>query len=186
MQGINQTNLHNMKRIITLLFAILPLLGAAQTSSDLSKYMAGAVPVNASGFVYFDKDYKAEGKTRLELFQLLRIIAASMEEYLYFKRKAWTMDRVRFYYQLIFRIDDGKFNVEMRNIRYIYDDMPNQQTYRAEKWITDEEAMNKAKTKLLKIPGKFRRFTIDRKDEIFRGAAKAAGIATTRTIVVED
>lgn len=61
-----------MKRIITLLFAILPLLGAAQTSSDLSKYMAGAVPVNASGFVYFDKDYKAEGKTRLELFQLLR------------------------------------------------------------------------------------------------------------------
>ena len=27
-----------MKRIITLLFAILPLLGAAQTSSDLSKY----------------------------------------------------------------------------------------------------------------------------------------------------
>ena len=90
------------------------------------------------------------------------------------------MDRVRFYYQLIFRIDDGKFNVEMRNIRYIYDDMPNQQTYRAEKWITDEEAMNKAKTKLLKIPGKFRRFTIDRKDEIFRGAAKAAGIATTR------
>ena len=96
------------------------------------------------------------------------------------------MDRVRFYYQLIFRIDDGKFNVEMRNIRYIYDDMPNQQTYRAEKWITDEEAMNKAKTKLLKIPGKFRRFTIDRKDEICRGAAKAAGIATTRTIVVED
>lgn len=213
MQGINQTNLHNMKIIITLLFAILPLLGAAQTSSDLSKYMAGAVPVNASGFVYFDKDYKAEGKTRLELFQLLRdytqkhivegenrlpqariteadsatgIIAASMEEYLYFKRKTWTMDRVRFYYQLIFRIDDGKFNVEMRNIRYIYDDMPNQQTYRAEKWITDEEAMNKAKTKLLKIPGKFRRFTIDRKDEIFRGAAKAAGIATTRTIVVED
>ena len=60
------------------------------------------------------------------------------------------------------------------------------QAYRAEKWITAEEAMNKAKTKLLKIPGKFRRFTIDRKDEIFRGAAKAAGIATTRTIVVED
>ena len=87
---------------------------------------------------------------------------------------------------IILGLDEGKFNVEMRIIRYISDDMPNQQPYSAEKWITDEEAMNKAKTKLLKIPGKFRRFTIDRKDEIFRGAAKAAGIATTRTIVVED
>lgn len=202
-----------MKKIFLLLFILIPLTNTAQVSSDMSKYMTGAVPVNSSGFVYFDKNYDVNGKTRLEIFRQLRdytqkklvegenhlpqariteadsasgIIAASMEEYLYFKRKAWTMDRVRFYYQLIFRIDDGKFNVEMRNIRYIYDDVPSPQTYRAEKWITDEEAMNKSKTKLLKIPGKFRRFTIDRKDDIFRGAAKATGIVTTKTIVVED
>lgn len=202
-----------MKKIFILLFTILPLFANAQTSQDMSKYMAGAVPVNTSGFVYFDKNYDVNGKSKLDLFHKLRdytqkqlvegenhlpqariteadsstgIISASMEEYLYFKRKAWVMDRVRFYYQLIFRIDDGKFNVEMRNIRYVYDDVPSPQTYRAEKWITDEEAMNKSKTKLLKIPGKFRRFTIDRKDEIFREAAKAVGLKTKKVIEVED
>jgi hypothetical protein len=70
----------------------------------------------------------------------------------------------------------------MRRIRYIYDltETPSTEAhpdvcFSAEKWITDEEALNKKQTKLLKIPGKFRRFTIDRKDEIFNGAAKAVG-----------
>lgn len=203
-----------MKKIALCLLLALPLAAGAQTQDNLDKYMAGAVPVNSSGFVYFAKDYEAPGKSQLELFRLLRdytrkeivdapdhlpqariteadsstgIIAASIEEYLYFKRKAWTMDRVRFYYQLIFRISDGKYNVEMRNLRYIYDDVPQQEVLRAEQWITDEEALNKSKTKLLKIPGKFRRFTIDRKDAIFRGAARAAGVAKkTKTVVVED
>lgn len=181
---------------------LMPALAFAQKSEDLSKYMAGAVPVNDAGFVYFDRNYNVTGKSKIEIFRLLRdytlneivgnensleqariteadsvagTVVASMEEYLYFKRKAWTMDRVRFYYQLIFRVEDGKFNVEMRNIRYLYDDLPKDNVYRAEKWITDEEALNKSKTKLLKVPGKFRRFTIDRKDEIFTGAARAAG-----------
>ena len=51
------------------------------------------------------------------------------------------------------------------------------------KWITDKEALNKAQTKLLKIPGKFRRFTIDRKDEIFNGAAKAVGAAGKKKVI---
>jgi hypothetical protein len=37
----------------------------------------------------------------------------------------------------------------------------------AEKWITDQYGLNKAKTKLSKMSGKFRRKTIDRKDEVF-------------------
>jgi colicin import membrane protein len=37
----------------------------------------------------------------------------------------------------------------------------------AEDWITDENALNKKKTKLAKYTGKFRRKTIDRKDNIF-------------------
>lgn len=193
---------------------MLPLLAGAQTNGDMSKYLTGAVPVNASGFVCFTKDYKVPGKSQQELFHLLRdytyqnivngpdrlpqariteldsangVISANIEEYLYFKRKAWTMDRVRFYYQLIFRIGDGKYDVEMRNLRYLYDDVPSPQTYRAEDWITDDQALNKAKTKLLKVPGKFRRFTIDRKDAIFRGAAKASGaIKTKKKVVVEE
>ena len=43
----------------------------------------------------------------------------------------------------------------------------------AEEWITDENALNKAKTKLLKYSGKFRRKTIDRKDEIFENITNA-------------
>ena len=76
----------------------------------------------------------------------------------------------------------------MRNIRYLYDDISQAQTYRAEQWITDKEALNKAGTKLLRIPGKFRRFTIDRKDAIFLGAAKATGAVrkVTRTVEVEE
>ncbi|MDO4929927.1 MAG: DUF4468 domain-containing protein [Bacteroidales bacterium] len=191
-----------MKKILLFLFMVVPVLAVAQKDEDLSKYLAGAVPVNSSGFVQFDKAYTVTGKSQLEIFRLLRdyvqteivggenslaqariteadsargTVVASMEEYLYFKRKAWTMDRVRFYYQLVFFIEDGKFRVEMRNLHYLYDDVPSPSDYRAENWITDEEALNKSKTKLLRVPGKFRRFTIDRKDAIFIGAARAAG-----------
>ncbi len=192
----------------------LPLAVGAQTSNDLSKYLAGAVPVNASGYVYFDRDYDVPGKTSLELFRLLRdytqtaivegpdhleqariteadsttgIIAANIEEHLYFKRKAWTSDFVRFYYQLIFMVKDGAFHAEMRNLRYLYDADASSTVYRAENWITDEEALNRDKTKLLKVPGKFRRFTIDRKDEIFRGAARTTNAAKkVVTVEVED
>lgn len=191
-----------MKKILILLLILLPVPMIAQKDKgDLSKYLAGAVPVTPEGYVYFAHTYEVPGKSKAELFELLRdytqkkiveapdhleqariteadgstgIIAASIEEYLYFKRKALTMDRVRFYYQLIYRIEDGKFNIEMRRLHYIYDDLPQPEDFRAEKWITDEEALNASKTNLKRISGKFRRFTIDRKDEIFHGAAQAA------------
>ena len=189
-----------MKKLILLLLAIMPLGCMAQQEDKTSKYLAGAVPVNEAGFVYFKKHYEVKGKSQADIYAALlqytqkdivegadhlpqaRItesdagtgtIAANIEEYLYFKRKAWSMDRVRFYYQLIFQIRDSGFDVE---------------TYRAEQWITDKEALNKAGTKLLRIPGKFRRFTIDRKDAIFLGAAKATGAVrkVTRTVEVEE
>lgn len=204
-----------MKKLILLLLAIMPLGCMAQQEDKTSKYLAGAVPVNEAGFVYFKKHYEVKGKSQADIYAALlqytqkdivegadhlpqaRItesdagtgtIAANIEEYLYFKRKAWSMDRVRFYYQLIFQIKDSGFDVEMCNIRYLYDDISQAQTYRAEQWITDKEALNKAGTKLLRIPGKFRRFTIDRKDAIFLGAAKATGAVrkVTRTVEVEE
>ena len=107
------------------------------------------------------------------------VIAASMEEYLYFKKKAWVTHYARLYYQLVFTVRDGGFDAMMRNIHYCYDaeSMPNGQpsSFRAEDWITDKEALSKDGTKLTRIGGKFRRFTIDRKDELFTGAARAAG-----------
>ena len=204
-----------MKKLIVLLLALLPMGLNAQIENSEAKYLAGAVPVNEAGFVYFKKHYDIKGKNKAEIFERLQqfvqesvvmgpdhlpqariteadastgVIAASMEEYLYFKRKAWTMDRVRFYYQLICQVTDSGFDIEMRNIRYIYDDVAQGQTYRAEQWITDAEALNKAGTKLTRVGGKFRRFTIDRKDAIFRGAARSVGGVrkVTRTVEVEE
>lgn len=198
-----------MKKILSLLFVLIPVCGVAQ-NQDLSKYMAGAVTLNEAGYVSFKKHYDVKDKSKGEIYHLLKnyaindivggenslpqariqdadslggLVVAGMEEYLYFKRTAWTNHRVRFYYQLIFNAADGGFDIEMRNLRYIYDDMTEPQTYRAEEWITDEAALNKTKTKLLKTPGKFRRFTIDRKNEIFRGAAAATGVEPKYKVV---
>lgn len=204
-----------MKKLIVLFLALLPFGLNAQIENQDAKYLAGAVPVNESGFVYFKKHYDVKDKTKAEIYERLYkfveesvvsgadhlpqaritesdvatgVIVASMEEYLYFKRKAWTMDRVRFYYQLICQVTEGGFDIEMRNIRYIYDDVAQGQTYRAEQWIVDSEALNKAGTKLTRVGGKFRRFTIDRKDAIFRGAARSVGGVrkVTKTIGIEE
>lgn len=191
-----------MKKIFLMLALAVSLAANAQTAEPVDKYLAGAVTTNEAGFVTFTQDYKAEGKSAGELMKLLTeytqkevvegkdhleksritetdnatgVIAASVEEYLYFKRKAWTMDRVRFTYQLIYHVKDGAFSIEMRNLRYQYDDVPNAEVYVAEKWITDEEALSKDKKKLTRIGGKFRLFTIKRKDAVFAGAAAATG-----------
>ena len=106
-------------------------------------------------------------------------LAASIEEWLYFAKRAWVTHRTIFYYQLVCEVEDGRFTVSLRNLRYHYveNDTPGvENLYRAEDWITDDEALNKQKTKLTRIAGKFRRFTIDRKDALFQGAARAVGL----------
>lgn len=203
-----------MKKIILAFLLACAIPSMAQNKNE-AKYLAGAVPVNSSGFVQFEKTYRVNGKSQAEIYSLLKdytlqqivkgenhlpqariqdadslkgIVVAGMEEYLYFKRTAWVNDRVRFYYQLIFTVQDGGFKAEMRNLRYIYDDVPQEQMYRAEDWITDKAALNKDKTKLVRVPGKFRRFTIDRKDEIFKEAARATGAIrkVKKSVVIEE
>ena len=64
----------------------------------------------------------------------------------------------------------------INQISYYYqEDMEgkNGVTYKAEEWITDKEAINKAGTKLYPRSGKFRRKTIDRMEQIFEGAMDA-------------
>ena len=192
-----------MKRLLIILVMALPLCLFGQ--NDMSKYLEGAVPVE-NGFVTFKKEYTATGKSKAEIFEAIReytlkqivegdnhlaqsrftevdeeagVIAASIEETLYFRRSALVTHSTRFFYQLVYMISDGKFSVEMRRLHYLYDEataagIPEQEMP-AEKWIVDSEALNKQKTKLTRIAGKFRRYTIDRKDEIFLGVAKAVG-----------
>ena len=135
--------------LITLLMLCPAGLSAQKSGkdADISKYLAGAVPVE-NGVVVFRKSYKAEGKTKEQLYALLKdytwnkvvcgenklpqariteadsttgVIAASMEEYLYFKKKAWVTHYARLYYQLVFTVRDGGFDAMMRNIHYCYD-----------------------------------------------------------------
>lgn len=190
-----------MKKIVLLLFLMIPLISFAQKGNDLSKYLVGAVKLT-NGQVSFDQTYSVPGKNKFEIYDLLKaytkkeilqgenhlkqcgftendsingLLAASVEEYLYFKRAAFVTHRVRFSYQLIYRIADEKFSIQMRRLQYVYDDIPNDEIYYAEDWITDNNALKKNGKALTRVGGKFRRFTIDRKNEIFTNAALSVG-----------
>ena len=203
-----------MKKVILLLMLLLPLACAAQRGKveTQQRYLAGAVPM-VDGYVQFDKTYLVKNKDKATLMQELKdyvqkelvdgpdqlpqaritevspdsgIIAASIEEYMYFKRTNWQIHRVRFYYQLVFRVENGKFTATMRRLHYRYDPEVTAGEFdddrRAEKWITDDAALTKNGTKLARVSGKFRAFTIDRKNEIFRGAGKATGAVVKRKV----
>ncbi|MBR1733769.1 MAG: DUF4468 domain-containing protein [Alloprevotella sp.] len=202
-----------MKLKATLLLMLaLPAIAMAQDWNN-KKYLAGAVP-QQQGVVIFSRTYEVPGKSRAEIFSLLReyterqilngenslpqcrlvecdevegLLAARVEEYLYFKRSALVSHRTRMSYELVYDVRDGGFTVDMRRIRYRYEEQetPNgmEQNFTAEEWISDAEALTKKGT-LLRKTRKFRVFTIDRKDEIFREAARAAG-ATVKTRLVE-
>lgn len=212
-----------MKKILLLLMLMLPLVGMAQRGRNANvqkRYLAGAVPL-VDGYVQFDKTYYVKNKDKATLMAELRdyvqkelvdgedqlpqaritevspdsgIIAASIEEYMYFKRTNWQTHRVRFYYQLVLQVADGKFSITMRRLHYRYDPEVTAGEFdedrRAEQWITDDAALSKDGTKLQRVSGKFRTFTIDRKNEIFKGAAKATGVLVkkkvTKTVEVEE
>lgn len=154
-------------------------------------YLQGAVPV-VDGRVIFSKEFNAPGKSAFEIYniigkflqdetkeanqinsQLVKAdttdyeLGARYEEWLVFRSNSISLDRTRFYYVLKAICQDGKVQVEMSNIKYLYEEQRTAQRYKAEDWITDKEAVNKKNTKLLPITGKFRRKTIDRKDYLF-------------------
>ena len=145
--------------------------------------------VSATVLAYADSLLNSENSLEqsaiVEADSLQGLLALRMEENLYFRRSAWVTHYTRFYYELIFTIADGSFNVEMRRIHYLYEEEAVERTssFTAEEWITDEEALSKDGKKLTRISGRFRRATIDRKDEIFRGAGLATGAIRKRKVV---
>jgi colicin import membrane protein len=94
-------------------------------------------------------------------------LGATFNEWLVFKSTVIMLDQTRMLYVLKVRCYDGKADIQMTNIRYVYDENRNPQNYTAENWITDKEALNKKGTRVLPVSGKFRRKTIDRKDFLF-------------------
>ncbi len=96
------------------------------------------------------------------------MIVCHFEEWMVFKSTFISTDRTRFIYTLIADCKDNSVNVKIMRIHYLYDELRNGGIrYKAEEWITDKWGLNKKKTRLAKVSGKFRRKTVDRVDDIF-------------------
>ena len=93
-------------------------------------------------------------------------IVAQYHEWMTFKKNFVVLDRTRFNYTVIAKCTDGHLTLE--RMTFLYEQgRPTEMRTSAEEWISDKEAINKKGTKLLPGSAKFRRSTIDRKDELF-------------------
>lgn len=157
------------------------------------KYLEGAVKLNQEGKIEFTLDTDANGKTAQQIYDIVYeymsdltqsdeniasrvalvnpneyIIANSMDEWLVFSSSFISLDRSEFKYQLVAKIADNHLNLRLLRISYAYEeDRPTGFKAPAEQVITDKVALTKKKNDLAKIFGKFRKKTIDRKDQIF-------------------
>lgn len=200
---------------------LLSLNVNAATAVDDSKYLAGAVP-EENGIVTFKKIFSVPGKSETELREAMRLyvnqlvnnsipapgnyarimeddetgITARVCEWMIFKKKPLNLDRTRFRYQIAAKVEGQRITITISNISYYYnEDMEtmNGMIFKAEEWISDKEALNKAKTKLYPKSGKFRRKTVDRTEEIFDEAMdlfeakeQAVPMKPVRKSVVEE
>ena len=173
----------------------LPLFASAQR--DDSPYLAGAVP-EQNGIVTFTQTFSVPDKTQAEIYPVIQAyvkglvaagrqdlrtrvisdennaIVANVEEIMTFKKRFLSWDHTYFRYIINAECTpDAQVKMTITKISYYYmfdNEGKNGETYKAEEWITDREALNKAQTKLLPRSGKFRRKTIDRVGEIFANA----------------
>ena len=183
-----------MKKIILMIMMAMPLLALAQKTDD-KPYLAGAVP-EEDGLVVFTKNFDTAGKSQAEVFTTLQAavkelmaagrqdlrtrlvsdadntVVARVEEIMTFKKKFLNWDHAYFRYIIAAEALPGnKAKVTIRNISYNYgfdQEGNNGEEYKAEEWISDKAAINKAGTKLYPRSGKFRRKTVDRVQEIFQ------------------
>ena len=177
-----------------------------------SKYLEGAVPV-VDGKVTFSTSIQAQGMNRMQIYDKVlewankyfqpkesltpkvlytntekAEIIASGEDYIVFSSNYLILDRTRIYYHLIANCEDEKCDLTMTRIHYWYEeDVEGGYKYKAENWITDKEGLNKAKNKLAKVSGKFRKETIDYKDRMFGEIQSVLNgqVATTTPSIIQ-
>lgn len=161
------------------------------------KYLEGAITFDEQGKIVFDTEIEAPGKNAAQLYDLVfdymsgltqdkeskasrmalvnkdeHIIVNTMDEWLVFSNSFISLDRTECKYNLIAKITDGKVSLSINHINYIYEE--GRQTgfkLPAEEVIIDKVALTKKKNDLARIFGKFRKKTIDRKDQIFNEIA---------------
>ena len=165
------------------------------------KYLAGAIQLNAEGKVEFVLDTQANGKSAGEIYNIVfqymsklikneqninsrialvnrnnkneQIIACIMDEWFVFNQSFISLDRSETKYQLVATISDNHLRLSMTRIVFNYEEGRSTGFKEpAENVITDKYTLTKKKNDLAKIYGKFRRGTIDRKDQIFNDLTK--------------
>lgn len=178
-----------MRRTILSFILCIPLLVIAQTDE---KYLSGAIPVN-NGKIAFTTELSIPGMSQQQIYNTLyrwaqerykpngklnaRILyqkpengnfIAGGEEYITFSSTALSLDKTRIYYLMNVICEKEKCKIDITRIHYWYDEARrNGEKFTAEEIITDQMALNKSKTKLAPIYGKFRKGTIDLKDHLF-------------------
>jgi colicin import membrane protein len=159
------------------------------------KYLAGAVPTDKEGKIIFTLDERIPGRNEEEIYdsvyhylsQLTKgkdelkgsrialvstsrgVIAAPIKEWMTFKSTFLSVDRAQFMYTIIAQCSDQHLKMTISRLSYIYEEgRPGGFYSPAEEIITDKYALTKKKNDLARMYGKFRKYTIDRKDEIFK------------------
>lgn len=163
-------------------------------------YLEGAVPENADSKVVFTLNLELPGQSGAQIYDKLytclndlandehqkensRIVLVNQSEgtivgkyteWLTFSESFLSLDRTVFNYMLVGKCTDGQMQLTLERISYEYE--PERETgfkLSAEELISDAKALNKKKNGLNNGSGKFRRKTIDRKNEIFSTVAAA-------------
>lgn len=183
-----------MKRLLWLILFVPVFLSAQEDN----RYLAGAVP-EKDGKVVFSKDVRLPGYSKDRVYDLMlewanqqfntpqrRVvyadrekgeIACVSEEFLVFSSTALSLDRTEVNYRVTVECENEACHVELTGIRYEYNVSYQREPekYTAEEWITDKYSLNKSKTKLNRISGKFRRETINLADRTFESIASTLG-----------
>lgn len=176
------------------------LANGAELKDD-PKYLEGAVPVDNDGDPVFERTSDANGKNAAQISAIIKkymsklvknennvastmmdisnqkenkyILLAQMDEWIVFNSSFISLDRTECKYRLWAYIYDNKVDLKIDNIRYAYEeDRSTGFKEPAKNVITDKYALSKKKNKLARIFGKFRKGTIDRKDQIFNDIIK--------------
>lgn len=162
------------------------------------KYLEGAVTLNDEGKVEFTMETDANGKSAAQIYDIVynymsgltqdknniasrvalvnpqeHVIANTMDEWIVFSQSFISLDRTEIKYQLVANIADNSLKLKMTRLYYNYEEGRSTGFKdAAENVITDKIALTKKKNDLAKIFGKFRKGTINRKDQIFSEIAE--------------
>ena len=155
--------------------------------TDDPKYLAGAITLNSDGKVVFTLDYDCPGLTAEEIYhrmyrlmdQLTKADGQLAGSKIAIVNKAehkivTTFKETEFHYTMVLTCTEGHLHAEMARLYYLYEiDRKTGMKAPAEDVITDKISLNKKKTRLANYYGKFRKKTIDRKDNLFQQIVSA-------------